>query len=74
MTKLRLTLAAPLVGLFGLAAPSAAQAQAGGPGFTFRQPTLSFGFHAGYARPFARSDLFDQTMDEVFLKLTRTSP
>ncbi len=42
-------------------------AQMGGPGFTFRQPALSFAVHAGYARPFARSDLFDQTMDEVFL-------
>ena len=48
-------------------APNAVRAQAGGPGFTFRQPTVSFAFHAGYARPFARSDLFDQTMDEVFL-------
>jgi hypothetical protein len=48
-------------------APVPVKAQIGGPGFTFRQPTLSFAFHAGYARPFARSDLFDQTMDEVFL-------
>lgn len=50
-----------------LAPAAPAHGQMGGPGFTFRQPTLSFGFHVGYARPFARSDLFDQTMDEVFL-------
>ena len=59
---------AALASLLAMGAmPTGTQAQAGGPGFTFRQPALSFGFHAGYARPFAHSDLFDQTMDEVFL-------
>ncbi len=69
MTLRRLSpgsLALALVGAF-LGPVTEAQGQMGGPGFTFRQPTLSVGFHAGYARPFARSDLFDQTMREVFL-------
>ena len=39
--------------------PMAASAQAGGPGFLFRRPMMSFGIRAGYARPQAGSEVFD---------------
>ena len=42
-----------------LSLPPAASAQAGGPGFLFRRPMMSFGIRAGYARPQAGSEIFD---------------
>jgi hypothetical protein len=48
-------------------APERAAAQLGGPGFVFRQPTVSMALHGGYALPSARSDLFDQTFTDLFL-------
>ncbi len=69
MARTRLSprsLALALVGVV-LAPGAPVRAQMGGPGFRFQPPTLSIAVHAGYARPFARSDLFDQTMAEVFL-------
>ena len=39
--------------------PMAASAQAGGPGFLFRKPMMSFGIRAGYARPQTGSEVFD---------------
>jgi len=48
-------------------APAPAAAQLGGQGFVFRQPTVSMALHAGYALPMARSDLFDQTFDDLIL-------
>lgn len=47
--------------------PASVEAQIGGPGFTFRPPTVSIAFHGGYAKPMARSDLFDATIDDLFL-------
>ena len=55
------------LGLAFVSAPAAVEAQAGGPGFTFREPHVSVAFHAGYARPMAGSDIFDQTFDDLFL-------
>lgn len=59
----------PVLAAFALAflVPTAAQAQLGGRGFTFRQPTLGFAVHGGYALPMARSDLFDQALDDLVL-------
>jgi len=56
-----------LAALAAVCLPAAAHAQLGGPGFAFRQPTLSFAVHGGYALPMARSDLFDQLLDDLEL-------
>jgi hypothetical protein len=61
-----LTLAA--VGMLAaLVAPERVAAQLGGQGFMFRQPTVSLALHGGYALPLARSDLFDQTFEDLIL-------
>lgn len=48
-------------------APAPAASQLGGEGFVFRPPTISMAIHGGYALPMARSDLFDQTFDDLIL-------
>lgn len=48
-------------------APAPVAAQLGGQGFVFRQPNISMALHAGYALPMARSDLFDQTFEDLIL-------
>ena len=47
--------------------PMAASAQAGGPGFLFRRPMMSFGIRAGYARAQAGSEVFDFARDILTL-------
>ena len=61
-------LAAVAAVLSVLAVPMTASAQAGGPGFLFRRPTLSFGIKGGYALPQARSEIFDFARDELTLE------
>ena len=61
-------LAAVAAVLSVLAVPMTASAQAGGPGFLFRRPTLSFGIKGGYALPQAGSEIFDFARDELTLE------
>ncbi len=68
LSKLAALSSAAVVTLSALAvAPGSVEAQLGGEGFTFRPPTVSLAFHGGYAVPTARSDLFDATIDDLFL-------
>ena len=59
----RSALVVTLLGI-GLAAPTMATAQMGGPGFLFQRPKLSVGIRGGYQVPRAGGDLFTQTLDE----------
>ena len=59
----RSALVVTLLGV-GLAAPTMATAQIGGPGFLFHRPRLSIGVRGGYQMPRAGGDLFAQTLDE----------
>ena len=49
--------------------PTAASAQAGGPGFLFRRPTMSIGIKGGYARAQAGSEVFNFARDELTLEV-----
>ena len=48
--------------------PVATSAQAGGPGFLFRRPTMSFGIRGGYALAQAGSEVFDFARDMLTLE------
>jgi hypothetical protein len=59
--------AGALVLAAALSLAGAARAQRTGDGFLFKQPTGSFGFRAGFARPNATSDVYSFLTDELTL-------
>ena len=53
--------------------PTAVQAQRGGPGFLFQEPTVTFGVRLGYDRALAGSDLFDFTTSNLTIDRSQFS-